>query len=116
MSQLFASDDQNAGVLTSASAVPMSIQGLSPLRLTGGGNGKPPQYTCYKNLINCVKGLYSKGNYFWHPVINHDGKNRKKYIYIYIHTYIYIYVCMYKSITFSTAEINTLLINYTSIK
>ena len=22
---------------------------------TGGGNGKPPQHTCHKNLINCIK-------------------------------------------------------------
>ena len=23
---------------------------------TGGGNGKPPQYTCHENLMNCIKG------------------------------------------------------------
>ena len=23
---------------------------------TGGGNGKPPQYTCCENLLNCIKG------------------------------------------------------------
>ena len=23
---------------------------------TGGGNGKPPQYTCWENLMNCMKG------------------------------------------------------------
>ena len=34
MSQLFASDDQNIGVSTSASVLPMSIQGWFPLRLT----------------------------------------------------------------------------------
>ena len=33
MSQLFASDDQNTGA--SASVLPVNIQGLSPLRLTG---------------------------------------------------------------------------------
>ena len=22
---------------------------------TGGGNGKPPQYTCYEDLLNCIK-------------------------------------------------------------
>ena len=84
MSQLFASDDQNTGVSTSASALPMSIQGLFPLRLTGGGNGKPPQCTCHKNLVNCIKGLYNKGNYIQHHVINHNGKNREKYLYIYV--------------------------------
>ena len=35
MSQLFASDEQNTGVLASASVLPMSIQGRYPLRLTG---------------------------------------------------------------------------------
>ena len=35
MSQLFASDDQNTGASTSASVLPMSIQGGFPLRLTG---------------------------------------------------------------------------------
>ena len=35
MSQLFASDDQNTGASASASALPTSIQGWSPLRLTG---------------------------------------------------------------------------------
>jgi len=35
MSQLFSSDDQNTGVSPSASALPMSIQGGFPLRLTG---------------------------------------------------------------------------------
>ena len=35
MSQLFASDDQNIGVSASASVLPMSIQGLFPLALTG---------------------------------------------------------------------------------
>ena len=34
VSQLFTSDDQNAGVSTSASVFPMSIQGWFPLRLT----------------------------------------------------------------------------------
>ena len=71
----------------------------------GGGDGKAPQCTCHKNLMNCVKGLYNKGNYIQHPVINHNGKNREK---------IYFYIYMYNSITYCTAEINT--INYTSIK
>ena len=35
MSQLFASDDQNTGASASASVLPMSIRGWSPLRLTG---------------------------------------------------------------------------------
>ena len=35
MSRLFASDDQNAGVSTSASVFPLNIQGRSPWRLTG---------------------------------------------------------------------------------
>ena len=35
MSQLFTSDDQNAGISMSASVLPMSIQGWFPLRLTG---------------------------------------------------------------------------------
>ena len=35
MSQLFASDEQNPGVSTSASVLPVSIQGWFPLRLTG---------------------------------------------------------------------------------
>ena len=35
MSRLLASDDQNTGVSASASVLPVSIQGLSPLRLTG---------------------------------------------------------------------------------
>ena len=35
VSQLFTSDDQNAGVSTSASVFPISIQGWFPLRLTG---------------------------------------------------------------------------------
>ena len=35
MSQLFASGYQNTGALTSASVLPMSIQGCFPLRLTG---------------------------------------------------------------------------------
>ena len=35
MSQLFASDDQNTGVLASASVLPMSTQGWFPLRMTG---------------------------------------------------------------------------------
>ena len=25
------------------------------MQSTGGGNGKPPQYTCHENLMNCVK-------------------------------------------------------------
>ena len=33
MSQLFASDDQNIGVSTSASVLPMSIQGLISLKI-----------------------------------------------------------------------------------
>ena len=35
VSQLFTSDDQNAGVSTSASVFPLSIQGWFPFRLTG---------------------------------------------------------------------------------
>ena len=35
MSWLFASDDQNTGASASASVLPMSIRGWSPLRLTG---------------------------------------------------------------------------------
>ena len=35
MSQLFASDDQSAGASASASALPVNIQGSSPLRLPG---------------------------------------------------------------------------------
>ena len=35
MSQLFASDDQNTGASASAAVLPTSIQGWSPLRLTG---------------------------------------------------------------------------------
>ena len=35
MSQLFISDDQNTGVSTSASILPMNIQGSLPFRLTG---------------------------------------------------------------------------------
>ena len=35
MSRLFASDDQNTGVSTSASVLPTSFQGWFPLRLTG---------------------------------------------------------------------------------
>ena len=35
MSQLFASDDENTGASASASVLPVSIQGWSPLRLTG---------------------------------------------------------------------------------
>ena len=35
MSHLFASDDQNTGASASASVLPVSIQGWSPLRLTG---------------------------------------------------------------------------------
>ena len=33
MSQLLSSDDQNTGASTSASVLPMSVQGLFPLRL-----------------------------------------------------------------------------------
>ena len=25
------------------------------MQSTGGGNGKPPQYTCHENLMNCIK-------------------------------------------------------------
>ena len=35
MSQLFASDNQNTGVSTSESVLPVSVQGCFPLRLTG---------------------------------------------------------------------------------
>ena len=35
MSYLFASDDQNIGASASVSVLPVNIQGLSPLRLTG---------------------------------------------------------------------------------
>ena len=35
MSHLFASDDQNTGASASASVLPVSVQGWSPLRLTG---------------------------------------------------------------------------------
>ena len=35
VSRLFTSDDQNPGASASASVIPMSIQGWSPLRLTG---------------------------------------------------------------------------------
>ena len=35
MSHLFTSDNQNTGALALASVLPMNIQGLSPLRLTG---------------------------------------------------------------------------------
>ena len=35
MSHLFSSDNQNTGFLTSASVLPVNIQGWSPLRLTG---------------------------------------------------------------------------------
>ena len=27
---------------------------------TGGGNGKPPQYTCRENIMNCIKGQKDK--------------------------------------------------------
>ena len=35
MNRLFTSDNQNTGALALASVLPMNIQGLSPLRLTG---------------------------------------------------------------------------------
>ena len=35
MSHLLTSDDQNIGASASASVLPVNIQGLSPLRLTG---------------------------------------------------------------------------------
>ena len=28
---------------------------------TGGGNGKPLQYTCCENLMNCIKGKFGLG-------------------------------------------------------
>ena len=30
---------------------------------TGGGNGKPPQYTCYENLVTWQKDLTSKDEF-----------------------------------------------------
>ena len=50
--------------------------------------------------------LYSTGNYIQYSMINHNGKEYEKE---------YICICMIKSLC-CTAEINTLKINYTSIK
>ena len=32
------------------------VESSDKMRSTGGGNGKPPQYTCHENLMNCIKG------------------------------------------------------------
>ena len=32
------------------------VESSDKMRSTAGGNGKPPQYTCHENLMNCIKG------------------------------------------------------------
>ena len=62
MSQLFASDDQNTGVSTLASVLPMSIQGWFPIRLTGfillskgcSGVFSRPQFKSIDFLVLCL--------------------------------------------------------------
>ena len=59
----------------------------------------------YIKEINKVL-LYSTRNYIKYPMISHNGKEYKKEC-------IYVYMCVSPC---CTAEINTLFINYTSIK
>ena len=65
----------------------------------------------YIGWINNKILLYSTGDYNQYPVINHNGKEYEKRIYIYIYIYIYITESLC-----CTVEINTLSINYNSIK
>ena len=72
-SHLFSSDDQNSGASASASVLPVTIQGWSPLRLTGlisllprdFQNSSPaPQFEGMNSLVFCL--LYSPGfEYKW---------------------------------------------------
>ena len=39
---------------------------------TGGGNGKPPQYTCHENLMNCMKDRNDNLCLMWHLKVNWD--------------------------------------------
>ena len=34
----------------------VTAQSSDKMWSTGGGNGKPPQYTCHEDLMNCIKG------------------------------------------------------------
>ena len=60
----------------------------------GGGIDEELEITRYKLLhikeINNQILLYSAGNYIQYPIINHDGKYEKEYIYSYIYNE---YIC-----------------------
>ena len=58
----------------------------------------------YTGWINNEVLLWSTGNYIQCPGINHNGKENEKEC-----------ICITKSLSY-TAEVNTTLINYTSIK
>ena len=81
VSQLFASGGQSFGASTSASVLPMNIQGLFPLELT--------------DLISLLsKGLSSMFVYLTIAYMLHiySTQNNIRSMYIYAYTYIYIYI------------------------
>ena len=34
----------------------VTVESSDKTQSTGGGNGKPPQYNCCENLMNCIQG------------------------------------------------------------